>query len=77
MSRLVEVDPSDLEEGDEVVVEQDGVEQVRGDVHDVQTEAGRYGIVVDTEEDDGLGRLSMAWEQAGRAFYRVETEADR
>jgi len=66
------VDPSDLEEGDEVIV--DSIhwdDAIRGTVHNVKVEAGRYGIDID-EDPDGLGNISRVWEESGRTWYRVQ-----
>lgn len=66
------VDPSDIEKGDEIIV--DSIhwdDAVRGVVQEVTVEAGRYGIKL-IDDPDGLGKIVRIWEESGRTWMRVE-----
>lgn len=68
MTSYEAVDPSDLERGDEVVIQDvDDDQEIRGNVEKITTEAGRYGITVLDEDGQGW----TCWERTGRTWTRV------
>lgn len=70
------VDPSDLEVGDEVLVEEDGETIIRGTVEDVDVEAGRYGVTIEDGRPDGLDRRARCWEETGRMWFRLGVDPE-
>jgi len=72
-AQFAAVDPTDLEEGDTVIVSdvaEDG--ETRGTVEGTKNEWGRYGVEL-TRED---GVTVMVWEETGRTFTKVESEEE-
>lgn len=70
--RYVAVDPVDLERGDRVIVQDVASDlHLEGVVTGTMNEAGRVGVTV--QEDDG--KQSVAWDNTGRTYTRVEEVA--
>lgn len=70
--RYVAVDPVDLERGDRVIVQDVASDlEVEGEVTGTTNEAGRVAVII--KEDDGTE--SVAWENTGRTYTRIEEAA--
>lgn len=60
------VDPRELDEGDEVIISDEGG-SVRGVVEAKTTEWGRYGVTICMDD----GESATCWERSGRTFHRA------
>lgn len=72
MTRHEAVDPSSLQEGDDVHIQDVAGElELTGEVEKVRNEWGRIGVDVESEEYG----LVTAWEETGRTYTRILEEA--